>query len=104
MVEFVKGKALIGPILAILGSLLLIMTPVFVPELDSLVIMAIILGIVGLLGALLAATDNVIGNYITIIIGFIATIGTNIFVFSLYFEPILVLVGGVLGVLIKNDQ
>ncbi len=104
MVKFVKGKAIIGPALAIIGGLLLILTPVFIPLITLPVIMAVVFGIVGLCGGLVAAISEPIGNYIAIVIGLIAIIGTiMLFVTSFYFEPILVLVGGVLGVVIKEE-
>ncbi|MHA2288181.1 MAG: hypothetical protein ACXABG_05290 [Promethearchaeota archaeon] len=103
MVKFVKGKAIIGPALAIIGGFLLILTPVFIPLITLSVIMAVIFGIVGLLGGLVAAISKPIGNYIAIVIGLIATIGTiMLFVVSFYIEPILILVGGVLGVVMKE--
>ncbi|MHA2127073.1 MAG: hypothetical protein ACW99E_17390 [Promethearchaeota archaeon] len=105
MVDFVKGKAIIGPALALIGGFLLIITPVFIPLLTLPVIMAIVFGIIGLLGGLVSLTGRMIGNYIAIVIGLIAIIGTvnTLFVASLYFEPILILVGGVLGVFIKEN-
>ena len=123
MVEFVKGKLLIGPIIAIIGSMLLLIggllavTNPFIqiimavfPTIALSFVMPIILGVLGLVGALMAATGRKVGNYVVIISGLVAVIGMFIpvfFIFPLvmslfYVDPILILIGGILGVAIKE--
>lgn len=119
MVEFVKGKALIGPVVAIIGGLLLLIAgligltnPIIqlaiALGLGILVVpfaIALIFGLLGILAGLAAAIGKEKANYVAIIIGLIATIGMFIplFLVSLaYIDPILILVGGVLGIIIKE--
>jgi len=123
MVEFVKGKLLIGPILALIGAILLLIAgliavtnPILqlamqlIPTLALTFVMPIILGILGLVGAFMAATGRKVGNYVTIIVGLVAVIGMFIpiyFIFPLvmsfiYIDPFLVLIGGIIGVLLKE--
>ncbi|MHA1986205.1 MAG: hypothetical protein ACW98D_06170 [Promethearchaeota archaeon] len=114
MVEFVKGKALIGPAVSIIGGLLWLIGAIvvfaalgplllFLGILATPAIIALILSIIAILGGVVAATGNKLGNYITIVIGLIGVIGLFGFIASLaWIDPILVLVGGVLGILIKE--
>lgn len=118
MVELVKGKLLIGPVVALIGGLLLLIAGIIgltnpllqflmilLPLLAVPLVMALIFGLIAMLGAILAMTGKSKGNYITAIIGIITTIGMFIplFVISLaYIDPILILIGGILGIVIKE--
>jgi len=67
--------------------------------------MTLIFGILGILAGCAAAIGKEKANYAAIIIGLITTIGMFIplFVVSLaYIDPILILIGGVLGIVIKE--
>ncbi|MHA2181370.1 MAG: hypothetical protein ACXAAH_08095 [Promethearchaeota archaeon] len=116
MVEFVKGKLIIGPIIALIGGSLLLIGgmisfPLMVIALQIYLlyaipfIMAIIFGLLGILGGIVGLMGNMKGNYIAIIIGFVTTIGMFVpfFIYSFIFiDPILILIGGILGVLIEE--
>lgn len=123
MVEFVKGKLLIGPVLALIGAILLLiggliavanpliqLAMTLLPTIALTFVMPIILGILGLVGAFMAATGRKVGNYVTIVVGLVAIIGMFIpiyFVFPLvmsfiYVDPFLILIGGIIGVLLKE--
>ncbi|MFW9828242.1 MAG: hypothetical protein ACFFEY_11645 [Candidatus Thorarchaeota archaeon] len=118
----VKGKALVGPILGLIGSVLLIIAGiigftnpliqfamVLFPLLALSFIMPLILGGLGLLGSLLGLFGKKFGNIITLIIGIVAVIGMFIplyfpfpLVLSLFWvDPFLILVGGILGLALK---
>ena len=123
MVEFIKGKLLAGPLVAILGSVLLLIGGILgisLPEMQLVMalfpilyvtfILPIILGFIGITGAVLAIIDKKYGNYAVIIVGLFAVIGIFIpilVVFPLvmsflYIDPFLILLGGILGVAIRE--
>ncbi|MFW9877730.1 MAG: hypothetical protein ACFFG0_31975 [Candidatus Thorarchaeota archaeon] len=123
MVEFIKGKLLIGPIVAIVGSVMLLSGGIlglyipeiqvilaFFPELYLTFVLPIILGIVGIAGAILVIVDRKFGNIIVILAGLIAIIGMFIpilvvypLVMSLfYIDPFLILIGGIIGIVIRE--
>lgn len=127
MAELVKGKLLAGPVLALIGSIMLMVAGLIgvgnpfitllmavIPSIVLAFVMPLILGIFGLLGAILAMIGKKYGNYITIIIGLVAVIGMFIPVYTILFlsiplvltlafiDPFLVLIGGALGVAIKE--
>lgn len=120
--EFVKGNLLIGPVLALIGSILLLVggliavtNPLIqlamsiMPIIALTFVMPIILGVLGLIGAFMAATGKKGGNYLALIAGLVAVVGMFIpiyFVFPLvmsfiYVDPFLMLIGGILGLIIK---
>lgn len=125
MVELVKGKLLVGPILVLIGGVMLI-TACFVgytrfaptlavlPRLHISFITPLILGILSIVGAILALIGKTSVNYIIIIIGLVGTIGmflpfafyglgAYLLVYQLAFiDPVLVLIGGILGVVTKE--
>ncbi|MFX1437521.1 MAG: hypothetical protein ACFFAA_10085 [Promethearchaeota archaeon] len=117
MVEFLKGKALIGPLIALIGAILWLMgniygltryigffPPIFIfwwiPS-----ALGLILAIVALVGALLALMGNEKGSLIAIITGAIGVVGMWFFIGHIYyFDPILVLVGGILAKVIRFEK
>jgi len=123
MVEFIKGKLLAGPLVAILGSLLLLIGGIlgislpemqlvmaFFPILYLTFVLPIILGLIGIAGAILTIIDKQFFNYAIVIVGLIAVIGMFIpilIVFPLvmsflYIDPFLILIGGILSVVIRE--
>jgi len=127
MVELVKGKLLAGPILALIGSIMLLVAGLIgvgnpfitllmavIPSIVLAFVMPLILGIFGLLGAILAMIGKKYGNYLTLVIGLVAVVGTFIPVYTILFlsiplvltlafiDPFLVLIGGIAGVAIKE--
>ncbi|MFX0106313.1 MAG: hypothetical protein ACFE75_12610 [Candidatus Hodarchaeota archaeon] len=122
MVEFIKGKLLAGPVVAIIGSVMLLFGGILgllIPEVQQILLVAapilyltfvlpIILGVIGISGAILAIINNKFGNYIVIIVGLVAVIGIFIPIFVgfplvmtlLYIDPFLILIGGIIGVII----
>ncbi|UCC20911.1 MAG: hypothetical protein JSV62_06425 [Promethearchaeota archaeon] len=123
MVEFIKGKLLIGPIVAIVGSVMLLsggILGLFIPEIQIAMalfpilyltfVLPIILGIVGIAGAVLVIVNRKLGNIIAIIAGLIAIIGMFVpilvvypLVMSLfYIDPFLILIGGIIGIVISE--
>ena len=123
MVEFIKGKLLVGPIVAIIGSVMLLLGGIWgvcIPEMQVLMeiypilyltfVLPIILGAVGIVGAILVIINRKFGNYAVIIVGLIAVVGLFIpilIVFPLvmslfYIDPFLILIGGILGVVIRE--
>lgn len=122
--ETVKGKMLVGPILALIGGILLLIAGLIGltnPLIQIIIalfpiavlsfVMSIILGVLALVGAFMAITGKKQGNYLTLIAGLVGTIGMFIpltivgpmFVYTFIFvDPILVLIGGILGVLLKE--
>jgi len=123
LVEFIKGKLLVGPIVAIIGSVMLLLGGIWgvcIPEMQVLMeiypilyltfVLPIILGAVGIVGAILVIINRKFGNYAVIIVGLIAVVGLFIpilIVFPLvmslfYIDPFLILIGGILGVVIRE--
>lgn len=123
MVEFIKGKLLAGPVVAIVGSVMLMsggIVGVSIPEIRVLMtffpilylifVLPIILGVLGITSAVLVIIDKKFGNYIVIIVGLVAVIGLFIpiliiypLVMSLfYIDPFLILIGGIIGLVIKE--
>jgi len=126
LVKIVKGKLLVGPILVLIGGAMLIIAciigytrPEFAPALAAVpiinlsFILPLILGILSIFGAILALIGKTYINYIIIIIGLVGTIGmiTPIAFYNLlytlvvplaFIDPVLVLIGGILGVVIKE--
>lgn len=121
MVEFIKGKLLAGPLVALLGSVLLLIGGILgisLPEMQLIMavfpilyvtfILTIILGLIGITGAVLTIIEREKMNYVIIIVGLIAVIGMFIpilVVFPLvmsflYIDPFLILIGGILSVAI----
>ena len=139
----VKGKALVGPILGVIGATLLTIAGFIgfgaIATLQVLLstygltwadigldpslltvnaILTLIWGLVGLIGAILAFTGKRIGVYLMLISGLIATVGmfiplgTYILIIvpiavnmnsSMFFvDPILILLGGILGLALKE--
>lgn len=123
MVEFIKGNLLAGPVVAIVGSVMLMsggIVGVSIPEIRVLMtffpilylifVLPIILGVLGITSAVLVIIDKKFGNYIVIIVGLVAVIGLFIpiliiypLVMSLfYIDPFLILIGGIIGLVIKE--
>jgi hypothetical protein len=117
MADFVKGKAIIGPSIAIIGGLIWMIGGIVdlanrIVQLLELLglgyfvvpfLLALLFGVISIIGGLLAATGYKLGNYITIITGLIGIIGLLGFITTLiWIDPVLVLIGGVLGVVIKE--
>ena len=123
--ETVKGKMLVGPILALVGAILLLIAGligltnplmqalmVILPIVALSFVMSIILGVLALAGAFMAITGKKQGNYLTLIAGLIGTVGMFIPITPLgvpmlvytfiFIDPILILIGGILGVLLKE--
>lgn len=140
----VQGKAIVGPILGLIGGLLLMVAGLrvfssiaqiegllalggltwadvgFDPMLFYLqIIITIVWGLLGFIGALLAFVGKKIGVYLMLISGLVATIGmfipmgTILIIVipipvtlnsSLFFvDPILLLLGGIFGLLLKEE-
>jgi len=127
VVEFVKGKALFGPILILIGGIVSLLLAVFwmvdpltwqVFETNPIVVLPmvilLIVGIVFVLGGYFAARGNMYGNYLAVILGIILVV---LWVFVLqpppapipeinYYlvgiGPIVILVGGILGFFLKE--
>jgi len=117
-----KGKELAGPIVGIIGSTLLIVAALFgliTIGLDILFVIRImttlILGILGLIGAILGfAGKRVPGAVLMLLAGIVAVVGTFIpigfygflpitLVYTFFFvDPFLVLIGGILGLALKD--
>jgi len=123
MVETVKGKMLIGPIIALIGGILLLIAGLIgltnpllqalmalVPIIALSFVMSLLLGILALVGAFMAITGKKAGNYLTLIAGLVGTVGMFIPLYYvvmlvitfIFIDPILILIGGILGVLIKE--
>ncbi|MFX0022236.1 MAG: hypothetical protein ACFE9S_07905 [Candidatus Hermodarchaeota archaeon] len=124
MVEFVKGKALIGPAIIVVGGAFALIVGVIVyvdlnyllglafPEALVPPIVILILGIVGLLAGVLAVINIKLVNYITVVLGLIGIIYMyfvpepsppipyHYFVLS-WIGPPIILVGGVIGVIMS---
>ena len=124
MVEFIKGKLLAGPLVAILGSILLLIGGILgisLPEMQLVLalfpilyvtfIFPIILGLIGIAGAVLTIIQKKFTNFVIIIIGLIAVIGIFIPIFLtfplvmsfIYIDPFLILIGGILSVVIQEE-
>ena len=124
MVEFIKGKLLTGPAVAILGSVMLLIGGIlgislpemqlvmsFFPILYVTFVLPIILGLIGIAGAVLTIIQKKFTNYVIIIVGLIAVIGIFIPIFFtfplvmsfLYIDPFLILIGGILSVVIQEE-
>jgi len=124
MVEFVRGKLLTGPSVAILGSILLIVGGIlgislpemqvvmaFFPILYVTFVLPIILGLIGIAGAVLTIIQKKFTNFVIIIVGLIAVIGIFIPIFLafplvmsfIYIDPFLILIGGILSVVIQEE-
>lgn len=129
MVEFVKGKALVGPVVSLIGAICSIVIGLL-GVIDSLTIyqtiyasnpmiilpgvLLLIFGIIVLLLSFFAAKGNMNGNYITLILGVVLVLAW-LFVLqpppapipatSYYLVgtgPILFIIGGLLGVVLKE--
>ncbi|MHA2379962.1 MAG: hypothetical protein ACXADS_11865 [Candidatus Thorarchaeota archaeon] len=128
MVEFVKGKAFLGPALTLIGGISSLLVGVYglidpalmglfettpmiiVPQVASL-----IFGIIILVVGILAAKGNMNGNYIAIILGLIVVVVwifvlqpppapvPEIHYYLVGIGPILYLVGGILGFVLKEE-
>ena len=124
MVEFVKGRLLTGPSVAILGSVLLligVIVGISIPEMQVVMalfpilyvtfILPIILGLIGIAGAVLTIINKPYGNYAIVIVGLIAVIGIFIPIFVtfplvmsfIYIDPFLILIGGIVSVVIREE-
>jgi len=124
MVEFIRGKLLTGPSVAILGSVMLLIGGILgisLPEMQLVMsffpiiyvtfIMPIILGLIGIAGAVLTIIQKQYMNFVIIIVGLIAVIGIFIPIFVtfplvisfLYIDPFLILIGGILSVVIQEE-
>ena len=140
----VQGKAIVGPILGLIGGLILTVggLRIFssIAQIEGLLvlmsmtwadigfnpvllylqmILTIVLGLLGLIGAILAFVGKKIGVYLMLISGLVATIGmfipmgTILIIVipipvtlnsSLFFvDPILLLLGGIFGLLLKEE-
>ena len=116
-----KGKELAGPIVGIIGSTLLIVAALF--GLISIglgilfvirIMTTLILGILGLIGAILGFTGKrVPGAVLMLLAGIVAVVGMFIpigiyylpitLVYTFFFvDPFLVLIGGILGLALKD--
>ncbi|MFX0081865.1 MAG: hypothetical protein ACFE94_08940 [Candidatus Hodarchaeota archaeon] len=123
MVEFIKGKLLAALLLALVGSVLLVIGGILgisLPEMEPILeeepilfmtfILPIILGLIGIAGAALTIIEKNDLNYIIIIVGLIAVIGIFIPLIDeyplvmtlLYIDPFLILIGGILSVVINE--
>ncbi|MHA2071362.1 MAG: hypothetical protein ACW985_06205 [Candidatus Thorarchaeota archaeon] len=127
MVEFVKGKALLGPALTLIGGIFSLFVAVYgimdpaimgLFETNATIILpqvaSLIFGIIILVGGYLAAKGNMNGNYISIILGLIVIVLwlfvlqpppapiNEIHYYLVGVGPILYLIGGILGVVIKE--
>ncbi len=124
MVEFVRGKLLTGPSVAILGSVMLLIGGILgisIPEMQLVMaifpilyvtfVLPIILGLIGIAGAVLTIIQKKFTNYVIIIVGLIAVIGIFIPIFFtfplvmsfIYIDPFLILIGGILSVVIQEE-
>ena len=123
MVEFIRGKLLTGPSVAILGSVLLLIGGILgisLPEMQLVMavfpilyvtfIFPIILGLIGIAGAVLTIIDKQYGNFAIVIVGVIAVIGIFIPLFAtfplvisfIYVDPFLILIGVIVNVVIRE--
>ncbi|MHA1988194.1 MAG: hypothetical protein ACW98D_16285 [Promethearchaeota archaeon] len=123
MVEFIQGRLLKGPLVAILGSILLLIggiVGVSIPEVQENMarfpilyvtfILPIVLGIIGITGAVLSIINKPYGNYAILIVGIIAVIGIFIPIIAtfplvisfIYVDPFLILIGGIVSVVIRE--
>lgn len=139
----VKGKALVGPILGLVGALLLAIAGFmafgliaqlegtlallgmtwadvgFDPMLLYLhIILTAVWGLLGLVGAIMALVGKKIGVYLMLIFGLVATVGMFLPIGTISFiipipitmnaslfivDPILLLLGGILGLVLKEE-
>lgn len=124
MVEFVKGKSLVGPVIILIGGIYLIvlgsigvilyMTINFYDLSILPAYLLILFGIIVLLLGFNAAIGGMISNYITLILGVFLIYAwlfvlpplpgpdLIIFYYSVGVGPILSTVGGLLGVVLKE--
>jgi hypothetical protein len=123
LVEFVKGKDLIGPVISIFGGVFALIVGVIVyvdlrsmlglpPETLVPPIIILILGAIGLLAGVLAVINIKLVNYIIIVLGLIGIIYLIFvpepsppipyyyFILS-WTGPPIILFGGVIGVIIS---
>ncbi len=123
LVEIVKGKSLIGPVISIIGGVFALVVGVIVyVDLSSMSILPaealvppiviLILGAIGLLAGVLDIINIKLVNYITIVLGLIGIIYMitvhepappipyHYFILS-WTGPPIILVGGVIGVIIS---
>ena len=139
----VKGKALVGPILGIVGAALLLIAGFIAFGVQALLevtlagagltwadvgfdpmiltvraILTVVWALIGLIGAILALTGKKIGAILMLIFGLIATVGMFIPIGSMtigfvtipvtmnynmfFVDPILLLLGGILGLALKE--
>jgi len=137
----VKGKALVGPILGVIGATLLVIagfvgfgaqaliaaliSPLTFADigLDPTLltmnsVLTLVWGLLGLIGAILAFTGKKIGVYLMLIFGLIATVGMFVPIGSytiiisipinmnssmFFVDPVLLLLGGILGLALKGE-
>lgn len=139
----VKGKALVGPLLGVIGAALLLIAGIvgfgiqnirevllnaegmswedkgFDPMLFTVsAVLTLVWSLVGLIGAILSLMGKKIGGYLMLICGIIATVGIFIPIgnytilsevyteflnrHTLFIDPILLLLGGVLGLAFRE--
>ena len=139
----VQGKAIVGPILGLIGGLILTVGGFMlfnsIAQIEALLalmawtwadigfdpmlfylqmILTIVWGLLGLTGAILAFQGKKIGVYLMLIFGIVATVGMFIPIGVMviiipipvtlnaslfFFDPILVLLGGILGLVLKEE-